>query len=64
VLGPNLTHLASRTTIASGILPNTAEGLTRWLRNPLGEKPGSLMPQVPLTDDEMASLVAYLQSLN
>jgi cytochrome c oxidase subunit 2 len=64
VLGPNLTHMGSRTTIASGILPNTLEGLTRWLRNPLEEKPGSLMPQIPLTDEEMASLVAYLQSLN
>ena len=64
VLGPNLTHLASRTTLASGILPNSAEGLTRWLRDPVGEKPGSLMPQINLTDEEIAALVAYLQSLN
>ena len=64
VLGPNLTHLATRTTIASGILPNDAEGLARWLRNPPLEKPGSLMPQIPLTEDEITSLVAYLQTLN
>ncbi len=64
VLGPNLTHIASRTTIAGGILPNTSDGLTRWLRDPLGEKPGSLMPQIALTDTEIAALVAYLQSLN
>ncbi len=64
VLGPNLSHVASRTTIASGILPNTTEGLTRWLRDPVGEKPGSLMPNIELTEDEIAALVAYLQSLN
>jgi len=63
VIGPNLTHVGSRTTIAAGILPNTTEGLARWLRNPPGEKPGSLMPKLPLTDEEVAALVAYLQSL-
>ncbi|NIM48535.1 MAG: cytochrome c oxidase subunit II [Gemmatimonadales bacterium] len=63
VLGPNLTHVGSRATLASGILPNTTEGLTRWLRDPPSEKPGSLMPKVDLTDDEIAALVAYLQSL-
>jgi cytochrome c oxidase subunit 2 len=64
VLGPNLTHLASRGTIAAGILPNDAEGLARWLRDPPAEKPGSLMPKIPLTEDEIAALVAYLHSLN
>jgi cytochrome c oxidase subunit 2 len=64
VLGPNLTHVGSRATIASGILPNTAEGLARWIRDPLGEKPGSLMPPMPMTDEELSALVAYLQSLN
>lgn len=63
VLGPNLTHLGSRTTIAAGILRNDAEGLTRWLRDPTEVKPGSLMPDVGLTDEEVAALVAYLQSL-
>ena len=63
VLGPNLTHLASRSTIAGAMLPNTAEGLARWLRNPPGEKPGSKMPNPGLADAEIAALVAYLQSL-
>lgn len=63
VLGPNLTHLASRATIAAGILPNTAEGLARWLRDSPREKPGSLMPKIALTDEEIVALVAYLQSL-
>jgi cytochrome c oxidase subunit 2 len=64
VLGPNLTHVGSRTTIASGILPNTAEGMARWIRDPVGEKPGSLMPPMPMTEEELSALVAYLQSLN
>jgi cytochrome c oxidase subunit 2 len=62
-IGPNLTHVGSRTTIASGILPNTEEGLARWLRDPVGEKPGSLMPKPPLDEDEITALVAYLRSL-
>jgi cytochrome c oxidase subunit 2 len=64
VLGPNLTHVGSRTTLASGILANDSAGLARWLRDPLAEKPGSLMPTIALTDDEIAALVAYLQSRN
>jgi cytochrome c oxidase subunit 2 len=64
VLGPNLSHVGSRGAIASGILPNTAEGLSRWIRDPVGEKPGSLMPTMPMPDEELAALVAYLQSLN
>jgi cytochrome c oxidase subunit 2 len=64
VLGPNLTHIATRTTIAGGILRNTSDGLTRWLRAPSGEKPGSLMPDIVLTEAEITALVAYLQSLN
>lgn len=63
IAGPNLTHLAGRSTIAGGIIPNTVEGLTRWLRDPIAAKPGSLMPNVGLTDEEIARLVSYLQSL-
>ena len=64
VLGPNLSHVGNRTTIAAGILSNTAEGLARWIRDPVGEKPGSLMPQMPMTEEQLSALVAYLQSLN
>ena len=66
-IGPNLTHVGSRTTIAGGILPNTADGLRRWLSNPPGEKPGEMlgrsMPKIDLTAEEIDALVAYLQSL-
>ncbi|MFQ5550736.1 MAG: cytochrome c oxidase subunit II [Gemmatimonadales bacterium] len=63
VLGPNLTHLASRNSLAGGILPNDADGLRRWLADPSAEKPGSLMPNIDLTSGEIDALVAYLQSL-
>lgn len=63
VLGPNLTHVGSRTTLAGGILTNTSEELARWLRDPPGEKPGSLMPDIDLTEAEITALVAYLESL-
>ena len=62
-IGPNLTHLASRTTIAGSTLPNTTEGLHTWLQNPPAVKPGSLMPNLNLSDDEIRLLTAYLQSL-
>ena len=62
IAGPSLSHVGSRTTIAAGILPADSAGLARWLRDPMKEKPGSLMPKIDLTDDETAALVAYLQS--
>ena len=63
VAGPNLTHVASRATIAGGTIANTAEGLARWLRDPPAAKPGSKMPRVGLSEEEIARLVTYLQSL-
>jgi cytochrome c oxidase subunit 2 len=61
-LGPNLTHVGARATIAAGILPADVEGFARWLRDPVAEKPGSLMPKIDLSDQEIAALVAYLRS--
>ena len=62
VLGPTLSHLAARTTIAAGILPNDSASLARWIGNPEAVKPGALMQQFPLSEDDIAALVAYLQS--
>ncbi len=62
-VGPDLTHVGSRTTIAGGMLPNTPNELRAWLRNPTGVKPGALMPNLGLSNDELDGLVAYLQSL-
>jgi cytochrome c oxidase subunit 2 len=61
--GPNLTHIGSRATLAAGVLSNTPDGLTRWLRDPQAVKPGSLMPNFHLRDDEVTLLVAYLEAL-
>jgi len=62
-VGPNLTHVGSRDTIAGGLLPNTIGNLRRWLANPPGLKPGSLMPNLNLSATDIDALVAYLQSL-
>ena len=61
--GPDLTHLMSRDTIASGIAPNTVENLRAWIRNPESLKPGSRMPAMKLTDHELDSVTAYLATL-
>jgi cytochrome c oxidase subunit II len=61
--GPDLTHLMSRVTIASGAAGNTAENLRVWLKNPEAIKPGSLMPAMKLNDTELDALVGYMQSL-
>jgi cytochrome c oxidase subunit 2 len=79
VTGPNLTHIASRTTIAGGIYPNDRKHLSLWLKNARWMKPGVIMPTlgafqrdpvtnqtVPgtgLTDQQIADIVAYLQAL-
>jgi len=62
-IGPNLTHVASRSVIAGSVLDNTADGLRTWLKDPPAVKPGSIMPNLGLNDHELDVLVAYLQSL-
>ncbi len=59
--GPDLTHLAERSSLASGIVPNTAANLGRWLRRPDSVKPGVLMPRTGLTRSEVDTLVAFLE---
>jgi cytochrome c oxidase subunit 2 len=74
-IAPNLTNLKDRTSIASALIDNTPENLTRWIKSPRDVKPGVLMcwpPQMdrtshdcgkfPVTDDEIAKLIAYLNS--
>jgi len=79
VIGPNLTHLAGRHTIAAGLYPNDAKHLAYWIKNAPHMKPGSIMPTLgkgetdpktkmvmnmgALTDAEIADIVAYLQAL-
>jgi cytochrome c oxidase subunit 2 len=61
--GPDLTHLMSRDTIASGAAPNTRENLRAWIQNPDSIKPGSLMPAMQLSDHDLDALTAYLVTL-
>jgi cytochrome c oxidase subunit 2 len=77
--GPNLAHVASRHTIASGLYPNDAPSLARWIKNAVKMKPGALMQVIgageidpktkqptkfgALTDAEIADVVAYLARL-
>jgi cytochrome c oxidase subunit 2 len=79
VIGPNLTHIGSRSTIAGGLYPNDTKHLALWIKNSRWMKPGVLMPtlgageydpiaktSVPksgLTDEQIADIVAYLQAL-
>ena len=61
--GPDLTHMMSRHTIASGAARNTPENLRLWIQNPDAIKPGSLMPAMKLSDTDLDSLVRYLETL-
>jgi cytochrome c oxidase subunit 2 len=61
--GPDLTHLMSRETIASGAAPNTPENLRLWIQNPDAIKPGSKMPAMGLSDPELDALTGYLATL-
>ncbi len=78
VIGPNLTHVGGRATIGAGMFPNEPRYLARWIKNARAMKPGVVMPALgrdeydPVTkqrltagldDQQVADLVAYLQSL-
>jgi cytochrome c oxidase subunit 2 len=61
--GPDLTHLMSRETIASGATTNTPDHLREWIRNPDTFKPGALMPPMQLNDEQLDQVTAYLSTL-
>jgi cytochrome c oxidase subunit 2 len=61
--GPDLTHLMSRETIASGAAPNTREYLQSWIQDPDAIKPGCLMPAMKLNDHDLDALTTYLLTL-
>jgi cytochrome c oxidase subunit II len=61
--GPDLTHLMSRETIASGAAPNTKENLLGWVGDPNQIKPGCLMPAMHLSDRQNEQITAYLLTL-
>jgi mono/diheme cytochrome c family protein len=62
-VGPDLTHVASRTTIGGGFLENTRGNLAGWILNPQNLKPGTKMPPTLLEAAELHALLDYLESL-
>jgi cytochrome c oxidase subunit II len=62
-LGPDLTHLMSRSTIAAGSLPNNPGYLSGWIANPQRIKPGALMPDLDISGSDLASIRSFLLTL-
>ncbi len=63
-IGPDLTHLATRGTLAALTLPNDTTHLQEWIHDPQHFKPGNKMPGLNLSDADISSIVTYLRSLN
>ncbi len=61
--GPDLSHLMSRATLGSGVIPNTPEKLRSWVKDPQAIKRGNLMPNMQLNRRELDEIVLYLSSL-
>jgi len=62
-VGPDLTHFASRRSIAALTLPNTPSNLREWLRDPQHVKPGNRMPNLELSNAQWTALQRYVESL-
>jgi len=62
-VGPDLTHFASRKSIAGATLPMSRGNIAAWVVDPQGIKPGTSMPNVSLAADEIDPLVSYLEGL-
>jgi cytochrome c oxidase subunit II len=62
-LGPDLSHLMNRQTIAAGTLPNTPGYLSGWIADPQHIKPGNLMPILDLSGTQLADIRQFLESL-
>lgn len=62
-LGPDLTHIASRRTLGAAVIENTPENLRRWIDETWEVKNDIVMPEVPLTDDEVEAIATYLETL-
>lgn len=63
IVGPDLTHLMSRRTLAAGLLANTPGNLAGWIANPQSLKPGAKMPDGLVSGNELAAVMSYLNTL-
>ena len=64
VIGPDLTHLASRPSLAAGAMPLDRSTLETWIVDPQRHKPGTTMPTVALTPEQRSDIADYLMSLD
>jgi len=64
ILGPDLSHFGSRSTIAAGLMPNTPANLSNWIDNTQTIKPGAKMPELHMLAGEVADVTAYLEGLH
>jgi cytochrome c oxidase subunit 2 len=62
-VGPDLTHLASRRSIAAGTMPMSEGNLYGWIEDPQSIKPGVKMPTIGLEPQQLHAVVAYLETL-
>jgi cytochrome c oxidase subunit 2 len=62
-VGPELTKIASKQNIAGVLSPVTEENLARWIRNPQAVKPGTAMPTLPLSDQQVSDIAKWLATL-
>jgi cytochrome c oxidase subunit 2 len=63
LFGPDLTHVASRDTLASGAFANNPRNLKQWIDQPDSLKPGALMPAMHLNDKDLDAVTAYMTAL-
>jgi cytochrome c oxidase subunit 2 len=61
---PDLSHIASRETLGSGVISNSPENLYKWLYDPQAIKPGCNMPTFHLSPEQTRDVTAYLETLN
>lgn len=62
-LGPDLTHVALRTSLGAGLMENNRGNMAGWISDPQSLKPGAKMPPVPLPSDELLALLHYMEGL-
>lgn len=62
-VAPDLTHFASRRTIAAGAMPMNGANIARWVSDPQAHKPGNRMPTIPMKRDDLRGIAAYLEAL-
>ncbi len=63
-VGPDLTHVSLRETLAAGTFRNTRPNMRTWILDPQSLKPGVTMPPTQLSDEDLSALLAYLESLD